>query len=228
MQSRASVTLGKTAPRGTTATQKIGWIVFGFGALYMAAVGWLASWRVVPAIREGGIENLSEPAFFFIWTLSAPLGAILVAIGAALAARVAHRFVIGGSVVLVASLALSTMVISEVLPPLFGVGGGLITLFFLGALWDWARTRPALPGSEKAGTDLRMVGHTFFVIAAWYLCGLLGAPTYALRPELAQEVGIPEAAPGLATAIMVYLVLGWAFTYFGGRVALRDIRHDTP
>lgn len=31
--------------------------------------------------------------------------------------------------------------------------------------------------------------HTFFVIAAWYLCGLLGAPTYALRPELAQEVG---------------------------------------
>jgi len=181
MQSKTSVTLGKTAPRGTTATQKIGWVVFGTGALYMAAVGWLASWWVVPAIREGGIENVPGPAFFFIWTVSAPLGAILVAIGAALAARVACRFIIGGSVVLVASLSLSTMVISDVIPPLFGVGGGLITLFFLGALWDWAR---------------------------------------------AQEVGIPEAAPGLATAIMACLVLGWAFTYFGGRVALRDIRHD--
>jgi len=69
--------------------------------------------------------------------------------------------------------------------------------------------------------------HTFFVIAAWYLCGLLGAPAYALRPELAQEVGMPEIAPGLATAIMVCLVLGWAFAYLGGRVALGDIRRDT-
>jgi hypothetical protein len=32
----------------------VGWIPFGIGALYMAGLGWLYSWWVVPATREMG------------------------------------------------------------------------------------------------------------------------------------------------------------------------------
>ena len=70
--------------------QKIGWVVFGIGALYMLGMGWLYSWWVVPATREIGPENLSG-AVAFIWALSAPLGSVLVAVGASLIAQVEYR-----------------------------------------------------------------------------------------------------------------------------------------
>jgi hypothetical protein len=107
-------------------------------------------------------------------------------------------------------------------PPLFGIGGGLITLFFLGSVWNWARLRPALSGPEKTGSDLRMVGYVFYVVAAWDLCGLLGIASFVLRPELAQRFAIPHSSTiNAASTILVLLVLGWGFTFFGQRMALR-------
>ena len=206
----------------TLTSQKIGWVVFGIGALYMLGMGWLYSWWMVPATREIGPENLSG-AVAFIWALSAPLGSILVAVGAALIAPVERRLfwlLIVGSLFLTAWRVIGTT--SQMLPALFGIGGGLITLFFLGSAWNWARMRPALSGPEKSGSDLRMVGSVFYVIAAWDLCGLLGIGNFVLRPDLAQEFNIPLGSTiNAASTILVLLVLGWAFTFFGQRMALR-------
>ena len=66
-----------------------------------------------------------------------------------------------------------------------------------------------------------MAGHVCFVVAAWYLCGLLGAPTFALRPELMEEYGTVSGAASLGSMISVYLAIGWGFMYAGQRVALR-------
>ena len=206
----------------TLTSQKIGWVVFGIGALYMLGMGWLYSWWMVPATREIGPENLSG-AVAFIWALSAPLGSILVVVGAALMAQVERRLfwlLIVGSLFLTAWRVIGTT--SQLLPALFGIGGGLITLFFLGSVWNWARMRPALSGPERTGSDLRMVGYVFYVIAAWDLCGLLGIGNFVLRPDLAQEFAIPLGSTiNAASTILVLLVLGWAFTFFGQRMALR-------
>jgi hypothetical protein len=205
-----------------TMTSKIGWVVFLIGALYMLGMGWLYSWWMVPATREIGPENLSG-AVAFIWALSAPLGSILVVVGAALMAQVERRLfwlLIAGSLLLTVWRVIGTT--SQLLPALFGIGGGLITLFFLGSVWNWARMRPALSGPEKSGSDLRMVGYVFYVIAAWDLCGLLGIGNFVLRPDLAQEFNIPLGSTiNAASTILVLLVLGWAFTFFGQRMALR-------
>jgi hypothetical protein len=207
----------------TSTSQKIGWVVFWIGAIYMLGMGWLYSWWMVPAANEIGPDAMSG-AVGFIWALSAPLGSVLVAVGAALMAQAERRLfwplLIVGILIFVAWRVIGTT--SQLWPPLFGIGGGLITLFFLGSVWNWARIRPALSGPEKTGSDLRMVGYVFYVVAAWDLCGLLGIASFVLRPELAQRFAIPHSSTiNAASTILVLLVLGWAFTFFGQRMALR-------
>jgi hypothetical protein len=200
----------------------VGWVLFGIGALYMLALGWLYSWWVVPATREIGPAYISN-LVGFIWALAVPLGSVLVLLGAALLAQVERRLfliLVVGSFIFAAWRVLGTT--SRMLPQLFGIGGGLITLFFLGLVWNWVRTRPTLSGSEKTGSDLRVIGYLFLVVAAWDLCGLLGIPTFLLRPEQAQGFAIPaSSAINMASTILVLLVLGWAFMFFGQWIAVR-------
>ncbi len=209
-------------PGERTTSLKAGWVIFGFGALYMLLVGWLSSWWVVPTIRQTGLEGLPGTAFFFFWQLAAPVGALVVAIGAAFIARVERSrkaVIIGGSLVVAIWVGVSMGAIKQVVPPIFGIGGGLITLAFLGALWDWARSRPGLSSAARTGADLGMAGHVFYLIAAWYLCGLLGAPTFLLRPEQAMTILPENIAVSLGTIILICMTLGGVFTFLGRRLA---------
>jgi len=74
----------------TSTSQKIGLVIFAIGGAYMFGLGWLYSWRMVPIANQFGSDALSGP-LGFLWALSVPLGAFVVAIGAALAARVERR-----------------------------------------------------------------------------------------------------------------------------------------
>jgi len=206
----------------TSRSRKIGWVVFTIGGVYMLGLGWLYSWWMVPAANQIGSDAYSG-LLGFLWQLSVPLGAFIVAIGAALTARVERR-VIWLLILLLVLLTAWKMAYtsSQLVPALFGVGGGLITLFFLGSTWRWARIRPTLTGAGKTGSDLRMVGTIFFVVAAWYLCGIFGMANYVLRPELADKFSVPTGSTiNLASFVMVLLVLGWGFTYFGHRISRR-------
>ncbi len=211
----------------TTKFQTAGWVIFGLGALYMLLMGWLSSWWVVPVIRQSGLEGLPGTAFFFLWQLAAPVGALLVAVGAAFIARVERArkaIIIGGSLVVTVWLAFSIGAFKQVIPPIFGIGGGLITLAFLGATWDWTRSRSGLSNPAQAGADLGMAGHLFYLIAAWYLCGLLGAPTFLLRPEQAMTIMPENTAISLGTTILICMTLGGLFTFLGRRVSLQAER----
>lgn len=226
MASNQSKTFGTVTgiPSERSGSSITGWIIFGLGAVYMLLMGWLSSWWVVPTIRQAGLDDLPGMAFFFLWQFSAPVGALMVVVGAAFIARVEASWkgvLIAGSLVVVAWLYISMVVVKEVMPPVFGIGGGLISLAFLGASWDWARSRPGLSGSARTGLDLGMFGHVFYLIAAWYLCGLLGAPTFLLRPEKAMTI-IPESnAISLGTTILICMALGSVFTFARQRVSLR-------
>lgn len=200
----------------TSTSQKVGLALFIIGAVYMFGLGWLYSWRVVPAANQVGSDAYSS-LLGFIWALSVPLGAFIVAIGAALVARVERRVFW----LLILLLVLFTAwriagTTSQMIPALFGIGGGLITLFFLGSVWNWAKIRPTLTGAGKTGSDLRMVGFIFFVVAAWDLCGLFGIANFVLRPELADKFSVSISSTiNSASSVNILLVLGWAFTYFG-------------
>jgi hypothetical protein len=207
-----------------TTSRKAGQVIFGFGALYMLMMGWLSSWWVVPTIRQGGLEGLPGTGFFFFWQLAAPAGALLVAIGAAFMAGVERSrkaAIIAGSLVVTIWLVFSMGAIQQVIPPIFGIGGGLITLAFLGSAWNWARSRSRISNVARTGSDLGMAGQVFYLIAAWYLCGLLGAPTFLLRPEQAMTILPENAAISLGTTILISMTLGSGFTFLGHRVALQ-------
>jgi hypothetical protein len=207
-----------------TTSPKAGKVIFGIGAIYMLMIGWLSSWWVVPTIRQSGLEGLPGTAFFFVWQLAAPVGALLVAIGAAFIGGVERSrkaVIIGGSLVVTVWLIVSMGAIKQVIPPIFGIGGGLITLAFLGCLWDWARSRSKRSSAARTGADLGMVGQVFYLIAAWYLCGLLGAPTFLLRPEQAMMFLPENAAISLGTTILICMTLGSMFTFLGRRVVLK-------
>jgi len=200
----------------TSTSQKIGLAVFTLGGVYMLGLGWLYSWWMVPAANQSGSDAYSG-LLGFVWGLSVPLGAFIVAMGAALIARAERRVFL----LLILLVVLFTAwqiagTTSQMVPALFGVGGGLITLFFVGSTWQWARTRPTLSGAGKTGSDLRMVGFIFFVAAAWYLCGIFGMGNYVLRPELAEKFSVPIGSTiSAASGVLILLVLGWGFTYFG-------------
>lgn len=204
----------------TSTSRKIGWVIFTIGAIYMFGLGWLYSWWMVPAANQYGSAAYAG-LLGLLWQLSVPLGAFIVAIGAALTARVERRVLWLLILLLVLVTALKMAYASDrMIPALFGIGGGLITSFFIGSTWQWARTRPTLTRSGRTGSDLRMVGYIFFVVAAWYLCGLFGIADFILRPELADRFSVPTGNTiNLASVVMVLLVLGWGFTYFGQMVS---------
>ncbi len=200
----------------TSISQKIGWVVFAIGGIYMFGLGWLYSWRMVPMANQVGSEAFSS-LLGFIWSLSVPLGAFVVAIGAALIARVQRR--VFWLLILLLVLFTAWQIIGttrQMIPALFGIGGGLITSFFLGLAWHWARTRPMLTGAAKTGSDLRMVGFIFFVVAAWDLCGIFGIADFVLRPELADKFSVPISSTiNSASIVNILLALGWGFIFFG-------------
>lgn len=206
----------------TSTSQRIGKVIFTIGGLYMFGLGWLYSWWVVPAANQFGSDAYSG-LLGLIWALSVPLGAFIVAIGAALTARVERR--VFWLLILLVVLFTAWRIVgttNHLIPALFGIGGGLITVFFLGSAWQWASTRPTLTGSGKTGSDLHMVGLIFFVVAAWDLCGIFGIAKFVLRPELADKFSVPIGSTiNSASTVMVLLALGWGFTYFGQLLSRR-------
>lgn len=211
-------------------THRIWAVMAGTGTVYLLAVAWLLSWWYVPALREFGAHSIASrkpyggTAIFVFWASSGVVGAMLVAIGAA------GCTAIGRVRLLLLGVASSLLLVWLVFwsapsynPALFGIGGGLILLFFLLSCLDWAKTRQHLGPAMKTASDLRLAGHVCFFFAAWGLCGLLGAPAFGLRPTLS-EVHLQEL-PGssLAVKVLVCLVLGWGLS----AVAQRMLRRAT-
>ena len=198
-----------------TLSQRLGIFVFGIGVVFVLGVGWLYSWWMVPAIREYGFQNLPMPGIVsFIWGLSAPVGALIALAGAGMYAQVHfNRLIILVPGIFFVVFLTAMLSPSSMLPVLFGIDGGLITLLFVGILWQWSKKRPSLSAANQTASDLRMAGYVFFLSASWYLCGLLGAPLFTLRPDLLNRYGTLPGAIQLGSMISILLVLGWALMF---------------
>jgi hypothetical protein len=59
--------------------------------------------------------------------------------------------------------------------------------------------------------DLRAIGYIFFVITAWGMCGLLGIPSFGLRPEQLIEYESYGILINMGAKVLVCFTLGWVF-----------------
>ena len=151
-------------------------------ALFWAGVVWMFAWVIVaiargPLMHSLTLDELNQTIWALtgpmnaLYGLSIPLGAVGAGIGMLLYAgakgSTAWKVGIGSLIALVASLA--AMALNYYSAPVFGVGGTLILLSFIGIVWLSAKERIALEGSSTTGADFKLAGYVFMVMAAWFI-----------------------------------------------------------
>ena len=192
--------------------QKVGMVLFWIAAIWAIlwmVIGWVF---VCPAFRNLTMEELNQTMWavtgpwFLIWGVCGiPIGTLVALIGILLHSGAKRSMVwkygIGGFLALAISMALRFI---GHIPPLFGIGGTLILLSFLGILWLWAKERMALKDASATAADLKLFGYVFMLIAAWFICGM------ASHPFLKAVEGVAPTSP---IHVMILLVLGWFFLF---------------
>jgi hypothetical protein len=94
---------------------------------------------------------------------------------------------------------------------LFTFTGFLFIALFVTLVWIWARKRPTLEPQRQRVADFQLGAGLSFFSAAWQICGLAGAPGFALYPEIVQKLGNQSFNAAQAFAVHVFLVLGFIF-----------------
>ena len=202
--------------------KQIGLIVFVIGALYMIGMGSVATWWVHNTYSNLSPAQISETVWasgsplFISWSLSVPVGSILAAIGIALYAQIKRSrrwsFIIGAILVSLFLYFWKTFNL-QIYPPMFGLLGGLITVFFLAILWYWAKKRPMLEEPAKRASDFQLASYVFFLHAAWGVCGLLAVPYFLFRPDkMLPSFPLPNAI-SMGALVIIGLALGWLFAF---------------
>jgi hypothetical protein len=196
-------------------SNKTGLVLFWIGVILILGMGLGGSWVVRPIYRNMTLDQanatiwgLTSP-LFGLWASSVPIGSILAGVGLLLYVRAKRATIWLFGVGSIALFMVDTLTKFRILPPLphisslFGIGGGLILVFFLTSMWLWGKKRSSLDESARSAADLQLVGYVFLAIAMWYLCGDLSRPYQKALLEL------PQGSPIM---VIVYLVLGWLFT----------------
>ena len=197
---------------------KLGMALFLIGIIYMVLEGWVISWIYVYEFWEAGPDFLNSESliagqtFFAFWALSIPLGALLSGLGLAIHAKVPRvpfiLYTIGGLIML-AWLGLWSKAFFW--PFMYGLGGGIILYTFCTAIWYLSRIYESCPSKYHRALEYRALAYICLVTTAWGLCGLLGVPSFGLRPEylLTYELGSLPIIMG--SKIMICFTLGWIF-----------------
>jgi hypothetical protein len=185
-------------------SKKIGLVLFSTAAV------WAVLWGIVGSVFVNEAYHLTRDEvnqtmwamngpWVPVWgLLGVPLGALVAGIGVLLNSGATiwkyGLVLLAGFVVGVAGMFVGHT------PPLFGLGGALMLLSFLGILWFWAKGRQGLAGTAAAAADLKMAGYVFMVIGAWFTCGEMSEPF--MEALEGQE-------PGSRLHIMIFFALGW-------------------
>ena len=198
--------------------KKIGLILFWVGFIWAVVggvVGGISASSVMNSLTMAELNQsvwAMDGAVFLLYSLSPILGALVAGTGVLLysGAKGLTIWVFGIGIVL---SVVTAVMVTEMgyFPPLFGIGGALILLFFFGIFWIWAKERMALQGSSTA-TDIKLAGYTFMLIATWFTCGI------GSQPFLKSFDG---EGPGNPITAMLFFVLGWLFLFLSHFISRR-------
>jgi hypothetical protein len=200
--------------------QKVGLTVFWIAVIWVFLWGVLASFFVESAFHNKTMDEVNQTMWattgpwYLIWAFGVPLGALIAGIGALLYAGAKGSTVwkCGIGIFLGIIIGIAAGSLGHV-PLLFGLGGTLILLFFVGILKLWAKERMALKGASATAADLKLVGYVFMLIAAWFICGIASLPFLK---------AFEGDAPSTPIHVMIFLVLGWLFLFLGHRKSLKQ------
>jgi len=194
--------------------QKVGQVLFWIAVIWAILWGVIGSVFVGSSFRNLTMDELNltmwapQGTWTMIWGLfGVPLAAIVVTIGILLYSDARGLTVLKYGIGMLLAVFIG-MVLTSIghIPLLFGIGGTLILLFFIGMLCLWAKEHKALKGAPPTAAVLKLVGYVFMLIAAWFVCGIASIPFLkALEGE----------APSTPLHVMIFLVLGWFFLFLG-------------
>jgi hypothetical protein len=194
------------------AKEKVGLVLFWIGVIWMFAWVFIGRGIFGPLLHSLTTEEINQTIWAFtgplnrLYGLSVPLGAIVTGVGISLYSGTKGSTVwkVGTGLFITFVISLVTLAFNLYSPPLFGIGGTLILLSFIGMLWLWAKERLALKGSSTTAADFKLVGYVFMLIAAWFLCGK-AAEGFVKGLE-----GLPRMS---MMNILILLAMGWVFLF---------------
>jgi hypothetical protein len=157
--------------------QKVGLILFWTGIVWTVAWEIVAVVKILPLMHSLTLDEFNQTIWAFtgplmsLRGLSMPLGAILAGSGILLysSAKGSTIWKVGLGLFIVLIISLVAMGLNFYSAPLFGIGGSLIFLSFVGILWSLAKERIALKGSSTTALDFKLVGYVFMLMAAFYI-----------------------------------------------------------
>ena len=203
--------------------KKLSIILTGLGILFLLNAI-LGRYLVLPGYLESLEQGQSTVASvsqtvsawkivrYLLWAYSFKLGIYLIILGATLRTKMSATrkwaIIIGGFVY----IAFAYIPLPNPASIVFGIAGGLMTLFMIFTFWRWANERDQLGEDQRAASDYRMAGYFFFSMATYTLCPFMGVKTFALAPEKMIQYGLQQEAASFAFHILIELVLGWVFT----------------
>ncbi|MGD8998094.1 MAG: hypothetical protein PVH80_08290 [Anaerolineae bacterium] len=157
--------------------ERVGLAMFWISAIWMISWVFVGALAYLPLMRSLTMEEMNQTVWAFrgflqsLYGLSMPLGATVAGVGVLLYARARGLTIwaVGIGSLIALAISLVALALNLYSPPLFGIGGTLILLSFIGILWLWAKERMALKGSSTAAADFRLVGYVFMLMAAWWI-----------------------------------------------------------
>lgn len=205
--------------------QKIGMILFWFGVI--SIIVWQSlTWLHAPILRVHTAEELSGTIYavdgamgLFRYQVAGTLGMVLPIIGVLLYTTKKGSFFwllgfLGSSMAGIGML----WEPSQHIPQLFGLGGTVIILSYLGILWAWARTYAASEGIARTGRQFQILGYSFLFATGTLLCSYIG------DPKLLALTDIPSAC---AESVNISLALGMLLLFVGHYLIARSSKEAT-
>jgi len=180
---------------------------------YIVLPGYLAGLEQGGATLAGASQVASpwKVIRYLLWAYSFKLGIYCIILGATLRTKMSstRKWVIGiGGFVYIAFAYIPLPGPDSII---FGVAGGLMTLFMIYIFLRWANGRDQLIEHQSTESDYRMAGYFFFAMATYSICPFMGVKTFALQPEKMIQYGLQAEAASFAFHILIELVLGWLF-----------------
>ena len=157
--------------------EKAGLVMFWLGVIWMVAWLIVGTMNIAPLMRSLTTDEMNQTIWAFggplsfLYGVSIPLGAIVAGVGVWLqaGARGSTVWKVGIGLLAVLLISFVAMGLNFYSAPVFGIGGSLILLSFLGILWLLAKERMALKGSSTTAVDFKLFGYVFMLMAAWFI-----------------------------------------------------------
>ena len=198
--------------------QRIGKIVFWVGVFSVIPFQAL-NWMMTPVHRvnsrgdlSGSVWSPDGGAGFSAWQLAAVLTIVLPIVGAlVLSGKKRSFFWLWGFVPFITYNLGVFWKPAQYRPALFGIGGAFILVSYFGMLWLWTRTYGEVEGAAKMGRQIQMLGYSFLLITALFLCLYVG------NPNLPAVAHLGVSAEMVLIALSVAMVLLFAGHYVAAR-----------